>query len=86
MKNIVGGQTHINRARDTIWINQPKLIQNLELNFRKLSFTDRNLNTPAAPRSVVMRPAKDVDPTLHPNQQFKYRSEVGMLMYIVKHS
>jgi hypothetical protein len=33
-----------------------------------------------------MRPVQDVYPTLHPDQQFKYRSGVGMLMYLVKHS
>ena len=86
MKNFVGCQIHLNRARDTIWINQPKLIKNLELNFGKLIVTDRNFKTPAAPRSVVMRPVKDQDPTLHLDQQHKYRSGVGMLMYLVKHS
>jgi hypothetical protein len=86
MKNFVGCQILINKARDTIWINQPKLIQNLELNFTKLICTDRIFKTPAATKSVVMRPVKDVDPTLHPDKQFKYRSGVGMLMYLVKHS
>jgi Reverse transcriptase (RNA-dependent DNA polymerase) len=86
IKNFVGCQILINRERDTIWINQPKFIQNLELNFRTLVTTDRVFKTPAAPRSVVMRPIKDVDPTISPDRQFKYRSGVGMLMYLVKHS
>jgi hypothetical protein len=54
IKNFVCCQIHINKTRDTIWINQPKLIQNLELNFRKSIFTDRIFKTPAAPKSVVM--------------------------------
>jgi hypothetical protein len=33
-----------------------------------------------------MRPVKDVDPTISPDRQFKYRSGVGMSMYLVKHS
>ena len=86
MKNFVGCQIHINKARDTIWINQPKLITNLELHFGKLITTERNFKTPAATRSVVMRPVKDEDPTIDPDQQSKYRSGVGMLMYLVKHS
>jgi Reverse transcriptase (RNA-dependent DNA polymerase) len=86
IKKFVGCQILINRARDTIWINQPKLIQNLELNFRTLVTTERLFKTPAAPRSVVMRPVKYVYPTIHPDRQFKYRSGVGMLMYLVKHS
>jgi hypothetical protein len=86
IKSFVGCQILINRARDTICINQPKLIQNLELNFRTLITTDRVFKTLEAPRSVFIRPVKDVDPTIHPDRQFKYRSGVGMLMYLVKHS
>ena len=86
MKNFVGCQIHLNKARDTIWINQPKLIKNLELNFGKLIITERLFKTPAAPRSVVMRPNKEEDPIITPDEQFKYRSGVGMLMYLVKHS
>jgi hypothetical protein len=63
-----------------------KLIQNLEMNFRTLVTTDRVFKTPAAPRSVVVRPIKDVDPTISQDRQFKYRSGVGMLMYLVKYS
>jgi hypothetical protein len=56
------------------------------MNFRALVTTDRVFKTPAAPRSIVMRPIKDVDPTTDPDRQFKYRSGVAMLMYLVKHS
>jgi hypothetical protein len=87
IRNFVGCQILINRERDTIWINQPKLIHNLEMNFRTLVTTDRVFKTPAgAPRSVVMRPIKDVDPTIGPDRQFRYRSGAGILMYLVKHS
>ena len=85
MKNFVGCQITINRKRDTLWIRQPKLIKNLREHFSKLIVTDRNFKTPAAPRSVVMRPQPD-DPTLYLEQQQQYRSGVGMLMYLVKHS
>jgi hypothetical protein len=71
IKNFVGCQILIDRERDTIWINQPKLIQHLEMNFRTLVTTDRVFKTPAAPRSVVMRRIKDVDPTISPDRQFK---------------
>jgi hypothetical protein len=33
-----------------------------------------------------MRPIKDVDPTIDPARQFKYRSGVGMLTYLVTHA
>jgi hypothetical protein len=41
--------------------------------------------TPGAPKYVVLRPEKG-DPLLTPEQQTKYRSGVGMLLYLVKHS
>jgi hypothetical protein len=56
------------------------------MKFRTLVTTDRVFKTPASPRSIVMRPVKDVDPTIGPDRQFKYRSGVGMLIYLVKHS
>jgi hypothetical protein len=33
-----------------------------------------------------MRPVKDQEPTLYFEKQQQYRSGVGMLMYLVKHS
>jgi hypothetical protein len=33
-----------------------------------------------------MQTEKDVDPTIGPDRQFWYRSGVGMLLYLVKHS
>ena len=54
--------------------------------FWKQITTDRKFKTPAAPRSVVMRPIKDQETTLYMEQQNQYRSGVGMLMNLVKHS
>jgi Reverse transcriptase (RNA-dependent DNA polymerase) len=45
IKIFVGCKIVINRERDTIWINQPNLIQNFEMNFRTLVTTDRVFNT-----------------------------------------
>jgi hypothetical protein len=76
----------MNQARDTIWINQPKLIKNLEQSFGSLVKTDKHYKTPAAPKTVVMRPVKDEDPLISKEEQSQYRSGVGMLLYLVKHS
>jgi hypothetical protein len=85
MEHFVGCHIIENSRHDTIWINQPKLIKNLEESFGKLIQTERIYKTPAAPKSVVMRPAKE-DKLIEFEDQHKYRSAVGMLMYLVKHS
>jgi hypothetical protein len=41
--------------------------------------------TPAAPKSVLVRPSEG-DPLISPEKQKKYRSGVGMLLYLIKHS
>jgi hypothetical protein len=50
-----------------------------------LVITTRVFRSPASPKYIVMRPTPD-DPTITLEEQHKYRSGVGMLMYLVKHS
>jgi Reverse transcriptase (RNA-dependent DNA polymerase) len=69
----------------TIHIFQPKLITNLEYSFSQYIDTNRKFQTPGAPKTFVMRPEKG-DNVLSPKDQTKYRSCVGMLLYLVKHS
>jgi hypothetical protein len=42
-------------------------------------------HTPGAPRTVILRPNKD-DPLISSKDQKIFRSGVGMLLYLVKHS
>jgi hypothetical protein len=85
MKHFVGCHILESKAGDTIWIHQPKLIKNLQESFGDLITSERQFKTPAAPKTVIMRPAPD-DPLISTEQQSKYRSGVGMLLYLVKHS
>jgi hypothetical protein len=64
---------------------QPKIIKNLKLKFQHLITTSKKFNTPGAPRATVVRPGED-DPKLSAEQQTQYRSGVGMLLYLIKHS
>jgi hypothetical protein len=41
--------------------------------------------TPAGPKTSILHP-KPGDPLISPEDQFKFRSVVGMLLYLVKHS
>jgi hypothetical protein len=85
MKHSVGCPIIENKDKDTIYIHQPKLIKHLEEAFGSYVTTSKVSITPGAPKYVVMRPGKG-DPLLKPEEQTKYRSGVGMLLYLVKHS
>jgi hypothetical protein len=84
MKDFVGCQIIESDAKDTIWIHQPKLLKNLKKEFQHL-LPNRKYTTPAAPKTIIMRP-KEGDPTIDPFDQKKFRTGVGMLLYLVKHS
>jgi hypothetical protein len=85
MKHFVACHIIENKDKDTIYIHQPKLIKHLEEEFGSYATTSKVNITPGAPKDVVMRPEKG-DPLLTTDKQTKYRSRVGMLLYLVKHS
>jgi hypothetical protein len=81
----VGCKIIENKEKDTIWIHQPKLIKNLEEQFGPLVTDMRTYKTPAAPRTNIQRPKKG-EILISSEDQTKFRSGVGMLLYLVKHS
>jgi hypothetical protein len=85
METFVGCKIIKNETKDTIWIYQPKLINNLREQFGDAVQSVREYKTPAAPRSINVRPQKG-DTLISPSDQTRFRSGVGMLLYLVKHS
>ena len=75
---------HIIESTDTIWIHQPKLIKHLDESFSKF-LPNKSYKTPAAPKSSIER-SKELEGLLPKTEQTKYRSGLGMLLYLVKHS
>jgi hypothetical protein len=57
----------------------------LKIPFSQYICTNRKFQTPGAPETVVTRPEKG-DHVLSPKDKTKYRSGVGMLLYLVQHS
>jgi hypothetical protein len=85
LENFIGCKLIENAAKDTIWIHQPKLFKHLEQTFGHLLQDVREYKTPAAPKTTIVRPQLG-DPLISSDQQKLYRSGVGMLLYLVKHS
>jgi hypothetical protein len=85
LEHFVGCHVIESEQKDMIRIHQPKLIKNMKLHFGKLITTQRMFATPASPRTLVIRPEKG-DVLISKENQGIFRSGVGMLLYLVKHS
>ena len=71
---------------NTLYIHQPKLLKHLQEDFgSQANQVKKVYKTPAGPKTVIMRPQKG-DPLISSSDQTVYRSGVGMLLYLVKHS
>ncbi|KAG7336872.1 reverse transcriptase RNA-dependent DNA polymerase, partial [Nitzschia inconspicua] len=64
---------------------QPDMIKKIEKEFGDAVSYLKNMKVPMASGINVIRPTED-DPLLSPEDQKDYRSAVGMLLYLVKHS
>jgi hypothetical protein len=84
LKNYVGCKLVENSKNREMWIVQPKLIDNMEENFKE-QLAGREAKVPAAPKFMVTRPKEDEE-VIDPIKQSEYRSGVGMLLYLIKHS
>ena len=85
MEHFVGCHLIENKEKDTLWIHQPKLMKNLKTHFGQLIESVRFFSAPAIPRTVIIRPNAE-EKKLSMEDQTKFRSGVGMLLYLVKHS
>jgi hypothetical protein len=85
METFVGCKLNNNKTNDTVYIHQPKLLKHLKQEFGGLVESLKEFLTPAPPRTMVKRPDKE-DILIPVDQQTKYRSGVGMLLYLVKHA
>jgi hypothetical protein len=84
METFVGCKIINNKTNDTVYIHQPKLSLHLKQEFGALVKSLKEFKTPAPPRSMVKCLDKE-DVFIAVEQQKKFRSGVGMLLYLVKH-
>jgi hypothetical protein len=73
------------KDKNKVFIHQPKLLKHLEKEFKHLVGKPRDFKTPAGPKTTIIRPEKE-DKLISKKEQTIYRSGVGMLLYLVKHS
>ena len=78
-------QIKLNRKEKKGWIGQPHLIRDLEERFGKMVNHLTAYKTPGTPGVGLERP-KNQESELEPSLQELYRSGVGMLLYLVKHT
>jgi hypothetical protein len=78
------GCTVYNKA-EGIKIVQPDIIKKLEENFKDHIYKMATYKTPAGPGEIVIRP-KDGDVLIGDDKQKLFRSGVGSLLYLMKHS
>ena len=66
-------------------LHQDEIIDKLEKTFKGDVATVRNCSTPMSPQYTIIRPKDETDKISAVDQQ-KYRSGVGSLNYLVKHT
>ena len=67
------------------WIGQPHLIKKMEKKFGKLVEQLTDTKTAGTPNTQVIQPKEKIE-AVDEETQSMYRSGVGMLLYLVKHS
>jgi hypothetical protein len=75
-----------NKDKTRAWLGQPHLIKNLDAKFGDFVKNMQRYKTPGTPEVGVTRPSADVQVTVDAKDQELYRSGVGMLLYLIKHS
>jgi Reverse transcriptase (RNA-dependent DNA polymerase) len=83
LENFVGCKLICNDKNKSMVIHQPKLLKHLNEEFNSSNM--KHYKTPAGPKTSITRPIEG-ESLINTEQQTKYRSGVGMLLYLVKHS
>jgi transposase InsO family protein len=73
------------KDKSKAWIGQPHLLKKLESKFGELVSGMTKYHTPGTPGAGLLRPKSEED-KIDTDKQTLYRSGVGMLMYLYKHT
>ena len=81
----LGCEFHMNKERTRGWLGQPSIIKSLEQKFGGRAMKERLSLTPGTPRFTARR-LENLEDKVNPEDHETYRSEVGKLLYLTKHS
>jgi hypothetical protein len=85
MEDYLSCQVLFSKDGSKAWLGQPHMIKKIVKTFEDDVKGLKVFKTPGTPGYIVPRPQED-DPVVSDDLQARYRSSVGMLLYLVKHS
>ena len=85
LTDYLGCEFHRNKDKTKRWLGQQYLIRSLEMKFSEEAMKHRLGLTPGTPRFIAMRVADEED-KLPAKEHATYRSGLGTLLYLTKHS
>ena len=85
LADYLGCEFHMNKERTKGWLGQPSIIKSLEQKFGERAIKERLSLTPGTPRFTARRVENPEDKVNQQDHEI-YRSGVGTLPYLTKHS
>ena len=85
LADYLGCEFHMNKERTRGWLGQPSIIKSLEQEFGEKAMKERLSLTPGTPRFTARR-IENPEDKVNPDDHEIYRSGVGTLLYLTKHS
>ena len=85
LADYLGCEFHMNKERTRGWLGQPSIIKSLEQKFGERAMKERLSLTPGTPRFTARR-IENPEDKVNPQDHEIYRSGVGTLLYLTKHS
>ena len=85
LADYLGCEFHMNKERTRGWLGQPSIIKSLEQKFGERAMKERFSLTPGTPRFTARR-IENPDDKVNSQDHEIYRSGVGTLLYLTKHS
>ena len=85
LTDYLGCEFHMNKEKTREWLGQPSIIKSLEQKFRDRAMKERLSLTPRSPRFTA-RMLENLEDQVSSEEHETYRSGVGSLLYLTKHS
>ena len=85
LTDYLGCEFHMNKESTRGWLGQPSIIKSLEQKFGDRAMKERLSLTPGTPRFTARR-LENLEDKVNPEDHETYRSGVGTLLYLTKHS